>query len=104
MKFPPATIVGVESPAAGLIDTPSSVTSPAAAIRPLTLVPDGSDALKAPFENTAKFAACPSEAQSEAPLAGAARTGVATPIAVATATAINATATLFPTPERIRRS
>jgi hypothetical protein len=37
--------------------TPSSVTSLAAAIRPVMLVPDDSDELKAPSEKATKLAA-----------------------------------------------
>ena len=61
-KLPPAITVGAESPAAGLTVTPSSVTSLAAAIRPVMLVPDGSDELKAPSEKATKLAAFPSDA------------------------------------------
>ena len=99
MKLPPATIVGLESPAAGLIETPSRVTLPAAAILPVTLVPDDSEALKSPSENTAKFAAWPSDAQSEAPAAAGAPPSRMIPIPAHTATARKPATTLFPKPE-----
>jgi hypothetical protein len=63
------------------------------------LVPENSEESKAPSENTAKFAAWPSDAQPEVSAAAGASPSRTTPIAANRTTARSAATTLFPDPE-----
>src|SRR3954447_1456285 len=89
-KFAPVTTVGGPSPGAGPTEMASSVTSPAAAIRPLTLVAEPFEASNVPWENTVKSAAAPRDPQPACAAAvDAARRGsVGDPIAAAVATSV----------------
>ena len=81
MKSRPAITVGPASlgfacALTGPTLTPSSVTSRAAAIRPLMLVPPAVEALKSPLVKATKFAASPMDAHDfTRALAGARRRG-----------------------------